>query len=138
MDSEETAFIDTFKSEIENMDEYILHPDDKENLTFLLKNSTVFFTLLDKPVEFILVAKALLKLYITIADSSKGTDFQFTVDIIDILIKIAVCFMRLGYTDSATGLFEILKNVKGSKLTDIDIIGAYGTYLIQMCSMEKA
>lgn len=138
MDSEETAFIDTFTSEIENMDEYILHSEDKENLTFLLKNATVFFTLLDKPVEFILAAKALLKLYITITDSSKGTIFLFTKDIIDVLIRIAVCFMRLGYTDSATGIFEILKNVKGSKFTDNDIIGAYGTYLIQMCSMDKA
>ena len=46
--------------------------------------------------------------------------------------------MRLGYTDSATQLFDILKYIQGFKFTNLDIIGAYTIYLIQTCATDKA
>ena len=76
MDLDVVACIDAFATEIQNIDEYILRSDDKEHLGLTLKHSAVFFNLMDKPVEFILVAKALLKLYMTISDSSKGKNIS--------------------------------------------------------------
>lgn len=46
--------------------------------------------------------------------------------------------MRLGYTDTVAGLFEILKNIQGCKFTNLDVIGAYAIYLINLCSLDKA
>ncbi len=56
----------------------------------------------------------------------------------EILVDISYCFLRLGYTDSANDLFEILRLIKNVTLTDLDVAGTYVNYLVQMCSLEKA
>lgn len=63
---------------------------------------------------------------------------NLTSECIEILIWIACSFMRLGYTDSTTQLFDILKYIQGFKCTNVDVIGAYTIYLIQMCATDKA
>lgn len=76
MDADVVACIDAFASEIQNIDIYIKHSNDKKHLGLVLKHAAVFFNLLDKPVEFILVAKALLKLYMAIPDSLQGKNIS--------------------------------------------------------------
>lgn len=75
MNLDDKDCMDSFTSEIENIDEYVIQSQDHQHLVFMLKHAAVYFNLLDKPVEFISVAKSLLKLYITIPTvkaSSKG------------------------------------------------------------------
>lgn len=66
LDLDGRSSLDIFTAEVERIDDYIKEANshEKQRLIFLLKQTHIFFNLLDKPIEFISVSKALLKLYI--------------------------------------------------------------------------
>lgn len=136
MGSEEEELIDGLISEIDRIDDYIFESSSKDidYLLSLLQNITAFFNLIDRPLELLVVAKALLKLSMKV----EMDKIKLSLGFLDPLVRIAICLLRLGYTDSVTGLFEIIKNIQGWKVTNLDVVGAYAIYLIQICSTDKA